>query len=82
MDRLQIEKKLKEIMTHRVKDLKPELLKPEVELSTLGVDSLAFSWIIADMEESFGFIVKGSDAMKLKTLSASIDYVEKQLGKV
>ena len=79
MDRMQIEKTLKEILIKRVPTLKPEVITPGVELATLGVDSLAFSWIIADMEEAFGFVMQGADIMKLKTLSASVDYVEKQM---
>ena len=79
MDRMQIEKTLKEILVKRVPALKPEIITPEVELATLGVVSLAFSWIIADMEEAFGFVMQGADIMKLKTLSASVDYVEKQM---
>lgn len=81
MDRSQIEKTLKEIIVKRAPGLKSEMLVPSVEMATLGVDSLAFSWILADMEEAFGFVTQGADVMKLKTFADSLDYVQKQLGK-
>lgn len=81
MDRSQIEKTLKEIIVKRAPGLKPEMLVPSVEMATLGVDSLAFSWILADMEEAFGFVTQGADVMKLKTFADSLDYVQKQMGK-
>ena len=81
MNRTQIEETLKEIIIKRAPGLKPEMLAQEVEMATLGVDSLAFSWILADMEEAFGFVTQGADVMKLKTFADSLDYVQKQLSK-
>lgn len=80
MDRAQIEKTLREIVVKRVRDLKPEAVTLDIELVKLGVDSLAFSWILADMEDAFGFVMQGADIMKLKTLASAIDYVQKQIG--
>jgi len=79
MDRNQIEKTLKEILVKRVAGLAPEAIAPDADLAELGVDSLAFSWILADMEDSFDIVMVGADAMKLKTLSLAADYVEKHL---
>lgn len=81
MDRNQIEKKLKEILIKRVAGLTPEAVASDADLAELGVDSLAFSWILADMEDSFDIVMVGADAMKLKTLSLAADYVEKHLGR-
>ena len=80
MNRIEIEKTLREILIQRIPDLKPELITPDAELTILGMDSLAFSWILADMEESFGFVVRVADAMTLTTLSRAIDYVEMKIG--
>ena len=79
MEKAAIEKTLREIIVNRAPALKPEMLTPAVEMATLGIDSLAFSWIIADMEEAFGFVTQGADIMKLKTLSDSVDFV---MGKI
>ena len=81
MDRKQIEEILTKIFVKRVPGLKPEMLVPEAEMANLGMDSLAFSWILADMEEAFGFVTQGADVMKLKTYADSLDFVQKQLGK-
>ena len=81
MDRTQIEKTLKEILIKRMPGLAPEAISSDADIAELGVDSLAFSWIIADMEEAFGFVMQGADIMKLKTLAATIDYVEMKMEK-
>lgn len=79
MERNQIEKTLKEIFVKRAPSLKSEMLALSVEMAALGVDSLAFSWILADMEEAFGFVTQGADVMKLKTFEDSVDYVQRRL---
>ncbi len=79
MDRTQIETKLREIVCKRVNGVKPEMVGREVELATLGIDSLAFSWILADMEEAFNFEMRGADVMKLKTLAVAVDFVERHV---
>ena len=79
MDRMQIEKTFREILSKRLPAVKPESIDPEADLATLGVDSLAFSWIVADVEDTFDFVIRGTDVMKLHTLSSAVDYVEKRL---
>jgi acyl carrier protein len=81
MERMQIEKTLREIVSRRLPDVKPQSIDPDAELATLGVDSLAFSWIVADVEDSFDFVMRSADVLKLRTLATAVDYVEKQIGR-
>ncbi|MBP2666511.1 MAG: Phosphopantetheine attachment site [Firmicutes bacterium] len=80
MDKQQIESALREIIAKRVLGVNPATLDPTQELAMLGADSLAFSWILADMEDAFGFVMRGSDIRKLKTLETAIEYVEQHVG--
>ncbi|HWR29024.1 MAG TPA: acyl carrier protein [Negativicutes bacterium] len=80
MDKQQIEATLKEIVAKRIPGVRPDTLIPTQELAMLGADSLAFSWILADMEDAFGFVMRGSDIRKLKTLETAIEYVEQHVG--
>lgn len=75
MDKVQIERTLREIIVKRVPGVVAEKIDPEQELSVLGADSLAFSWILADMEDAFDFVMRGADIMKLKTLASAVEYV-------
>ena len=79
MDKKQIEKILREIIGKHLEVIQPEKIGLNYELSEMGVDSLVFSLILADMEDSFDFIIPGSDILKLKTLAAAIDYVEEHI---
>lgn len=81
MNRQQIEATLREIIVKRVPGVKPEAITPTGELATLGIDSLAFSWILADMEEAFEFEMRGADVMKLKTLTTAVEFVEQHVKK-
>ncbi len=81
MNRQQIEAKLREIIVKRVPGVKPEAITLTGELATLGIDSLAFSWILADMEEAFEFEMRGADVMKLKTLTTAVEFVEQHVKK-
>lgn len=81
MDKQQIESALRKIIAKRVPGVNPATLDPAQELATLGVDSLAFSWILADMEDTFDFVLRGSDIMRLKTLATAVDYMEQHVGK-
>jgi acyl carrier protein len=81
MNRQQIEAKLREIIVKRVPGVKPEAITLTGELATLGIDSLAFSWILADMEEAFEFEMRGADVMKLKTLTTAVEFVEQHVEK-
>lgn len=81
MDKKQIERILREIIGKHLEDIQPEKIDMNDELADLGVDSLTLSWILVDMEESFDFIIPGSDILKLKTLATTVDYVEKHISK-
>ena len=81
MERQKIESELRKIIAKRISGVNPDTIIPTQELATLGVDSLAFSWILADMEDAFDFVMRGSDIMKLKTLATAVDYVEQHVGK-
>lgn len=75
MDKAAIEGKMREIISKRVKGLTPEAIGMDTELAALGVDSLAYNWILADVEEAFGLALRGADALKLQTLSAAVNYL-------
>ena len=79
MDRLEIEHKIREIVAARTNSQKIFELSADDSLGTVGIDSLAFSWILADMENTFNFVMMGSDIMKLKTLTRAVDYVEQRI---
>ena len=81
MERQEIESELRKIIAKRISGVNPDTIISTQELATLGVDSLAFSWILADMEDTFDFVMRGSDIMKLKTLATAVDYVEQHVGK-
>ncbi len=81
MDKKQIEEILREIIGKHLENIQPEKIDINNELADLGVDSLSFSLILADMEDSFDFIIPGSDILKLKTLAAAIDYVDEHIAK-
>ncbi len=81
MERQKIESELRKIIAKRISGVNPDTIIPAQELATMGVDSLAFSWILADMEDTFDFVLRGSDVMKLKTLATAVDYVEQHVGK-
>ena len=81
MNQQQIEAKLREIIGKRVSGIKPEAITAIGELAELGIDSLAFSWILADMEEAFEFEMRGADVMKLKTLATAVEFVDQHVNK-
>ena len=81
MDQQQIEAKLRQIIGKQVAGVKPEAITATGELAALGIDSLAFSWILADMEEAFEFEMRGADVMKLKTLATAIEFVGQHVNK-
>ena len=47
----------------------------------IGADSLALSWIMADVEDALDFVMRGGELMKLKTFAAFVDYVAQRVGK-
>ena len=79
MDVNEIEKVIRGILAERVPGLKVEDIAPQAELSSLGLDSLVFSWVLADLEEAFDIVMHGSDILHLKTLAAAVEYVAKRL---
>lgn len=79
MDRKEIENKIRDIIAVRMKNQKINEYSLDDPLASLGIDSLTFSWILADMEDAFNFVMMGSDILKLKTLTQSIDYIEKKI---
>ena len=79
MDREEIEHKIREIVAARTNSQKIFEISADDSLGTVGIDSLAFSWILADMENTFNFVMMGSDIMKLKTLTRAVDYVEQKM---
>jgi len=81
MDREEIEHKIREIVAARTNSQKIFEISADDPLGTVGIDSLAFSWILADMENTFNFVMMGSDIMKLKTLTRAVDYVEQKMQK-
>lgn len=81
MNRKEIEQLLREFIANRVPNISPESIDMEKELRLLGLDSLGFSWLLADIEDNFDFIVQGADLLKFKTLGNVIDYVENHMSK-
>lgn len=79
MDKPTIEKKFREIILKRVKGLDSSMLKEDTDFSVIGVDSLAFSWIMADAEETFNLPIRIEEAMKLRTLALIVAYMDKKL---
>lgn len=80
MDKKQIESLVRGIVAKHLPKVSPDKITLESEYTALGVDSLALSWILADIEDTFELEMQVADVMKLKTLAASIDYVERRLG--
>lgn len=68
-----------EIYLNRVKDHSHEQLLPENSLASIGIDSLAMSWLIADIEEKFGVTIYGSDIIGLKTIDDVIAFIQKAI---
>ena len=81
MDITMIEAKRREMIGMRVAGVAPAAITPAGELAALGIDSLVFSWILADREDVFGFEMRDADIMKLKTLTSAVEFVEHHAGK-
>lgn len=79
MDRQQIETKLREIIALRIPSLKADDIRADADLAALGADSLAVSWIMADVEDTFNIVIRSEDIMKLQTLATAVDYVAKRV---
>ncbi len=48
-------------------------------IKDLGVDSLDYMEMIMDFENAFGIRIPDTDAEKMRTVGAAIDYVEERL---
>lgn len=79
MNRDEIDRKIREIIASRTNDQSIFSLSKDDPLAKLGIDSLAFGWIVADVEDTFDFMMMGSDVIKLKTMNMAVDYVEKKI---
>ncbi len=79
MDKQQIESLTRNIVAKRLPQVSPDKITPDAEFAALGVDSLALSWMLADIEDTFDIELQVGDAMKLKTPAAVVDYVAKRL---
>ena len=81
MDKMLLAAQLREIIARRIDGADPSRISDDTELAALGADSLAFSWILADVEDAFDFVMRGGDLMKLKTFAAFVEYVAQRIGK-
>ena len=81
MDKTLLAAQLREIIARRMEGADPSRIGDDTELTALGADSLAFSWILADVEDAFEFVMRGGDLMKLRTFAAFVDYVAQRIGK-
>jgi acyl carrier protein len=48
-------------------------------IKDLGVDSLDYMEMVMDFENAFGIRIPDTDAEKMRTVGAAIDYVEERL---
>lgn len=81
MDKTLLAAQLREIIARRIEGSEASRIDDHTELAALGADSLALSWILADVEDAFEFVMRGGDLMKLKTFAAFVDYVAQRSGK-
>jgi acyl carrier protein len=77
IDKTQILPFFQDIYVKRVKDHLADPLNPETTLASMGIDSLAMSWLIADIEEKFGVTIYGSDILGFKTVADVTAFIEK-----
>ena len=78
MEKTQIEQEIRGMIVKRLSKIDPALITLDVELETLGMDSLAASSILADMEEKYAIVVPGKESCILKNLGLAVDYIAKQ----
>lgn len=79
MEKQQIENKVKELVAKCLPQANPDSITMESEFIALGIDSLAMSRIIAEIEDAFDIEVRIGEILKLKTLAAAVEYLEKRL---
>ena len=61
MDKMLLAEQLREIIARRIDGAEPSRIGDDAELAALGADSLALSWILADVEDAFEFVMRGGD---------------------
>jgi acyl carrier protein len=74
MDTKQIEDLLREIIAKRTA-VSPDVIKTDSDLKRLGTNSMAFSYILADMENALELEMRAADVLKLKTLRDAVELV-------
>lgn len=77
MDNKQIEAQLREIIAKRT-EVSPDVIKVDSELKRIGTNSMAFGYILADMENAFELEMRAADVMKLKTLRDAVELVARR----
>lgn len=79
MEKQQIESKVKELVAKCLPQASPDGITLDSEFIALGIDSLAMSRIVAEIEDAFDIEVRIGEILKLKTLAAAVGYLEKRL---
>ncbi len=79
VEKKQIESKVKELVAKCLPQTNPDSIVLEADFIALGIDSLAMSRLIAEIEDAFDIEVRIGDILKLKTLAAAVEYLEKRL---
>lgn len=74
MDNNQIEALLREIIAKRT-EVSPDTIRLDSDLKSIGASSMAFSYILADMENAFELEMRAADVLKLKTLRDAVELV-------
>lgn len=71
--------KLNEIKAMFAKKVKVDTLDPNMELKSLGLDSLDLVELIMDIEENFGIEFNNEEMMEFKTVADVLNSIEKKL---
>lgn len=79
MEKQQLETKVKEIVAKCLPQVSPDKITPEAEFIALGLDSLALSRLLVEIEDAFEVELRISDVLKLSTLAEAVAYLEKRL---
>ena len=79
MERAQLERKVKEIVSQCLPQAKLENLTLDSEFISLGIDSLSLSRMLVEIEDGFEIEVRLSDIFELKNLRDTVTYLEKRL---
>lgn len=78
---MNIEEKVKDIISEQL-GVKKEEIKPESSfIDDLGADSLDTVEVVMALEEEFGIEIPDEDAEKITTVGDAIKYIEEKLSK-